>query len=65
TLAPGTDARVANAHDRLAALDKRAVAGFTPAEVATLKDLLTRLGNNLDRAKGAITDEAVAPRSGD
>ncbi|MFI5783245.1 MarR family winged helix-turn-helix transcriptional regulator [Nocardia sp. NPDC051570] len=63
TLAPGTDARVTDAHAQLAALDNRAVAGFTAAEIATLRDLLTRVGNNLDRTKDAVTDGAAAPRS--
>ncbi|WP_185757282.1 hypothetical protein [Nocardia bhagyanarayanae] len=37
------------ARQLLTALDNRAVAGFTAEEIATLKQLLTRLGDNLDR----------------
>ncbi|WP_405163644.1 MarR family transcriptional regulator [Nocardia sp. NBC_01499] len=62
-LSPEGRAQVIDAHDRLAALDNRAVAGFTTDEIAILKDLLTRVGNNLDRTKGTATDGAAAPRS--
>ncbi|MEV6390132.1 MarR family transcriptional regulator [Nocardia xishanensis] len=56
-LAHGTGARLNDARDRLAALDSRAVAGFTTEEIDTLKHLLTRLGDNLDRRKDAITNQ--------
>ncbi|WP_280470602.1 MarR family winged helix-turn-helix transcriptional regulator [Nocardia farcinica] len=49
TLAPGTDTQLFTAHQHLTALDKRAVAGFTTEEITTLKHLLARLGDNLDR----------------
>lgn len=57
-LAPGTDAQLNDAHQRLADLDGRAVAGFTSEEIDTLKYLLTRVGDNLDRKKDIITDPA-------
>ncbi|MFJ4654416.1 MarR family winged helix-turn-helix transcriptional regulator [Nocardia sp. NPDC088792] len=64
-LTPTGGARVTDAHDRLAALDSRAVAGFTADEIGILRDLLTRVGNNLDRTNGTLTDEPAAPRSND
>ncbi|MEV0251865.1 MarR family transcriptional regulator [Nocardia sp. NPDC050712] len=60
-LAPAAEARMSDAHDRLADLDARAVAGFTAAEVSTLKLLLTRLGDNLDRRRDG--SEVVDPPS--
>ncbi len=57
-LTSATDTRLTDAHDRLAALDRRAVAGFTAAEIDTLKHLLTRVGDNLDRRRDAATDPA-------
>ncbi|MGW6422200.1 MarR family winged helix-turn-helix transcriptional regulator [Nocardia sp. NPDC055053] len=57
-LAPGTDAQLAEAGESLTALNARAVAGFTPEEVATLKHLLARVGDNLDRKKDAATNPA-------
>ncbi|MBU3066528.1 MarR family winged helix-turn-helix transcriptional regulator [Nocardia sp. NEAU-G5] len=62
-LTPETETLAIAAHDRLAALDNRAVAGFTPAEIDTLKQLLTRLGDNLDRTKVPAT-EAITPAAG-
>ena len=52
TLAVETAARVTEAHRHLADLDKRAAAGFTAEEIDTLKDLLTRLSSNLEKANG-------------
>lgn len=57
-LTSATDTRLTDAHDRLAALDRRAVAGFTAEEIDTLKHLLTRVGDNLDRRRDAATDPA-------
>jgi len=51
-LATGTAARVTEAHQHLADLDGRAAAGFTAEEIDTLKDLLTRLSNNLEKPTG-------------
>ncbi|WP_040793715.1 MarR family winged helix-turn-helix transcriptional regulator [Nocardia paucivorans] len=47
------------ARRQLAELDKRAVAGFSTAEIRTLEELLTRLNDNLARGKtgsGAKTE---------
>ncbi|WP_433192401.1 MarR family winged helix-turn-helix transcriptional regulator [Nocardia sp. CA-107356] len=57
-LAPGTDAQLKEAHEHLTALDNRAVAGFTTEEIDTLKHLLIRLGDNLDRRSDTVTDPA-------
>ena len=51
SLAPGTDEQLNEAHERLADLDGRAVQGFTAEEIDTLKHLLTRVSDNLDRRK--------------
>ncbi len=51
-LAAGTAARVTEAHQHLTDLDGRAAAGFTAEEIDTLKDLLTRLSNNLEKTNG-------------
>ncbi|MFB7719831.1 MarR family winged helix-turn-helix transcriptional regulator [Nocardia sp. NPDC056100] len=51
SLTPGTDAQLTAATESLSALNDRAVTGFTAAEIDTLKQLLTRIGDNLDRRK--------------
>ncbi|MCC3313794.1 MarR family winged helix-turn-helix transcriptional regulator [Nocardia africana] len=55
-LAGGAEARLTEAHEHLVALDQRAVAGFTADEIATLRHLLTRLGDNLDRRNDPFPD---------
>jgi MarR family transcriptional regulator for hemolysin len=52
TLTDGTSARATEAHQYLADLEKRAIAGLTPAEVDILKTLLTRVNGNLDSTMG-------------
>jgi MarR family transcriptional regulator, transcriptional regulator for hemolysin len=58
TLSDGTAARATEAHQHLADLEKRAVAGLTAAEVETLKNLLTRVSSNLDSTTGPDATDA-------
>ncbi|MEI4747911.1 MarR family winged helix-turn-helix transcriptional regulator [Rhodococcus erythropolis] len=53
-LAPDTDTQLTEAHERLADLDGRAVAGFTDKEIDTLKHLLTRVSDNLNQKKDTV-----------
>jgi MarR family transcriptional regulator for hemolysin len=49
-LAAGSAARLAQARQQLAHLNRQAVAGFTAEEIDTLKVLLTRLSSNLEKS---------------
>jgi len=49
-MAAGNTARLAQARQQLADLDRRAVTGFTAQEIDSLKDLLTRLSSNLEKS---------------
>ncbi|MET8779418.1 hypothetical protein ABZV58_30825 [Nocardia sp. NPDC004654] len=48
TLTDDTAPQLTEARRRLAEIEQRAVAGFSPAEIQTLEQLLIRLDNNLE-----------------
>jgi len=66
TLADEAAAQLTAARRQLAELNRRAVAGFSAAEIRTLEGLLTRLNNNLDPERaGSGADAETTSRSGE
>ncbi|WP_040834925.1 MarR family winged helix-turn-helix transcriptional regulator [Nocardia brevicatena] len=64
TLTDEAAAHSTAARRQLDELNRRAVAGFSAAEIRTLEGLLTRLNNNLDRGKaGSGTGAEATPHS--
>lgn len=48
TLTPDATARANDAHQHLRSLERRAIEGLSAEQVQTLRELLTRVGRNLD-----------------